>query len=127
MLRAVALKTLAALPAAPQQCQSFFVTGHRHRPTADLVAMWMSVKTGLPTLNGYSSLSPPGWQLSGSLVADRVAARTWIEASKLAGEVCLYDEETQRWSPFYPAGDLGDQRAAGQQGKKEQGARAFSP
>jgi hypothetical protein len=102
MRRTFEQQALAAVPAPLQECQSFFVTGPGRRPRDDIDAMWISLKTGLPTLNGYSSLSPVGWHLGGMLVSDRVAARSWIEASNLAGQVCLYDEATRRWSRFYP-------------------------
>ena len=65
--------------------------------------MWMTLKTGLPTLNGISGWDPPGWRLR---VTDMTAAyyydaaKQWIAFSKLNEQVCLYERRQRRWSLF---------------------------
>jgi hypothetical protein len=56
--------TLAA--AIPMGCRAFFhapVRGPRSFEESQLNAMWASLLTGIPTVNGYSSNSPKGWEL----------------------------------------------------------------
>jgi hypothetical protein len=43
---------------------------HRGRSWHQLDAMWAARRTGVPTLNGYSGNSPPGWDF-GDLRLDR--------------------------------------------------------
>lgn len=102
--RAFELKALAAVPTPPNQCQSFLIASSRGRASiVDHVdAMWISLKAGLPTLNGNSGWSPPDWRLDDPSIDYLAAARAWIKTSNLTGEVCLYDQESRRWSPFYP-------------------------
>jgi hypothetical protein len=102
--RAFYLKALAAVPAPPEECRSFLIMGARGRPndSDQNDATWISAKTGLPTLNGASGWSPPKWNLNSPSIDYLTAARDWIEASNLPGQVCLYDGGTRRWSAFYP-------------------------
>jgi hypothetical protein len=62
-------------------------------------AMWISLRTGLPTLNGFSGWAPPGWELLGAADPSG-AARRWIAHSGLREQVCLYDRTARRWSLF---------------------------
>lgn len=96
------LQWLAAVPMPPAECRSFLVDD-RSVVSEDLFyetdAMWMTLKTGLPTLNGYSGWAPPGWPMRDS--PDYfAAARQWIARNKMDG-VCLYDRPSRRWSPFF--------------------------
>ncbi|MEA2783151.1 MAG: hypothetical protein QOK29_4695, partial [Rhodospirillaceae bacterium] len=102
--RASFLNELAAVPAPPKECHSFLIMGARNRPSDSDQndATWISMKTGLPTLNGTSGWYPPSWNLNSPSIDYLTAARDWIEASNLPGQVCLYDKGTRRWSPFYP-------------------------
>jgi len=58
-------------------------------------SMFVSLKYGLPTLNGYSAWTPPGWELMNppeSTYAERV--REWIQKNNLR-DVCELDIEAR--------------------------------
>jgi hypothetical protein len=58
---------LAAIAAQmPSHCSAFLfspVQGYGPAWKYQLDAMWVQLETGVPTLNGYSGNSPPGWAL----------------------------------------------------------------
>jgi hypothetical protein len=63
-------------------------------------AMWISWRTGLPTLNGISGWSPLGWHLENPGIDYFDAARRWIALTGLNQQVCLYDRTTHSWREF---------------------------
>jgi hypothetical protein len=90
-------------------CRSFFVKGasaeymsrQSHMWTLyGIDAMFISLRVSLPTLNGYSALTPVGWELLNPHEAeypDRV--RRWIDRYHLTG-VCAFDIDLRTMSPF---------------------------
>ena len=45
-------------------CDSFYYFSNQSEPTwIQLDAMWASLSLRVPTLNGYSGNTPPGWRL----------------------------------------------------------------
>jgi hypothetical protein len=98
LARATELAELRAVPAPPRECRSFLVKYFGEVGEVD--AMWISMKTGLPTLNGRSGGAPPGWRLSEPSVDYAAVARQWIAQNQLSQQVCIYDEVSRRWSFF---------------------------
>jgi hypothetical protein len=94
----------------PAGCRSFFFSAdHGARPDYkyQLDAMWASMEAGVPTVNGYSGNSPPGWGrlVQGGLRApgdrERVAEalRQWSEARALDFEARCWIAEVPVDSP----------------------------
>jgi hypothetical protein len=89
---------LHAVPALPTECKSFLVKDSG--PFSEVDAMWISLTTGRPTLNGRSGGSPPGWSLADPSADYLAEARRWIARSGLSERVCLYDQANRTWSFF---------------------------
>lgn len=87
---------LATVPSPPPECRAFLMS----EPRKDFEAMWVSLKTGLPTLNGNSGWSPPHWRLDDRRVDYFDAARQWIAHKGLREQVCVYNQKARTWSPF---------------------------
>jgi len=90
------LESLAAkLPAG---CTAFYVTGSSAGdPAVDAYhnrqwmhdAMFVSVLRDVPTLNGRSSKSPPGWQLREVTAPEYESrVRDWVERHHMTGRIC---------------------------------------
>jgi hypothetical protein len=97
------LQTLANLPSPPTDCRAFLVTGAHvtGQSFGHVDALWISWRFGLPTLNGVSGQSPPGWRLDDPTTDYYEAARQWIARNQLSEErICLYDRVARRWSIF---------------------------
>ena len=89
---------LQAVPALPTECKSFLVKDSG--PLSEVDAMWISLTTGRPTLNGRSGGSPPGWGLADPAADYLAEARQWIARNSLSERVCLYDQANRSWSFF---------------------------
>ena len=89
---------LQAVPALPTECKSFLVKDSG--PLSEVDAMWISLTTGRPTMNGRSGGSPPGWSLADPSVDYLAEARRWIARGGLLERVCLYDQANRTWSFF---------------------------
>lgn len=102
VVRTAELAGLNAVPAPPEACRSFLLRAFAEHSgqVLEVDAMWISWKTGLPTLNDRSGWAPPGWHLSDPTANYLAAARQWIAQNGLAEQVCLYDQGSRRWSPF---------------------------
>jgi hypothetical protein len=82
----------------PDGCAAFYVTARRpaSQPLDSFQnqqwmhdAMLVSVLRGVPTLNGRSGKSPPGWALREVTAPDYEAkVQEWIARHKIAGEIC---------------------------------------
>jgi hypothetical protein len=90
------LHTLAAR--LPGGCSAFYVVGHAasdsvlnsyHNRQWMHDAMLVSALRDVPTLNGRSSKSPPGWQLREVTAPEyELRVREWIERHRLSGKIC---------------------------------------
>ena len=86
----------------PTQCRAFLVDV----PSRQAIyldendAIWISLRTGLPTLNGNSGWVPYGWRLEDHTIDYFDAARESIAATGLAQTVCLYNRSSRIWSRF---------------------------
>jgi hypothetical protein len=90
----------AAISVPPPACEAFFVD-IRTRPSNDEVdAMWIALKTGLPTLNGTSGWTPPGWRLEDPGIAYQEAVRLWMAGAKIKEQICRYELPANSWSKF---------------------------
>lgn len=92
----------ASIPAPPEQCRSFYAidsSGRYKGEQIPLQAMLLSVQIGLPTINGLSGMTPPGWNLwTPSDPRYPNAARNWAEANGIAEGFCELDLSTKKWS-----------------------------
>ncbi len=104
------IATLAAVPPAPHGCTTFFVVDRPGRIPfyADLTeAMLISQRQGIPTLDGYSGETPPGWNLllAPGQVRDLDSyAQVWANSHGILSGVCRLDLETDTWQGPYPNG-----------------------
>ncbi len=92
----------ASIPAPPEQCRSFYAidpSGRYQGEQIPLQAMLLSVQIGLPTVNGLSGMTPPGWNLwTPSDPRYPNAARKWAEANGIAEGFCVLNLSTSEWS-----------------------------
>jgi hypothetical protein len=85
-------------------CRSFYIRGASDQYMSrsphkwalyNIDAMFVSMKDGLPTLNGYSAWYPEGWNLLHPEEADYInEVRRWIGKYELKG-VCEFDVEAR--------------------------------
>jgi hypothetical protein len=90
------------VPNPPPDCQAFLlrVANQPANYLDENDAMWIALKTGLPTLNGSSGWSPPGWRLEDPKIDYVAAARQWIVQKNLEQQVCVYDRSARSWAVF---------------------------
>lgn len=109
MSRRTQLGLLDAPGAPPRACSSFFVestkTSAAHPARTQTTAMLLSVRYGVPTLNGTSGSFPKGWRLFFPTAGTgyRLAVVSWMTTRHVTGTVCALDLDANRWSVF-PAG-----------------------
>ncbi len=91
---------------APATCRSFVLLGATpdpslHRWSRQTVALMIAQAQGVPTLNGYSGMAPPGWKLFDPTdhTNYRRAIVTWADAQNIWPGLCGLDPEQQRWFP----------------------------
>jgi hypothetical protein len=85
---------------APSSCRSFYVVDEPGRAPyeVEIDAMLVALQRGRPTINGYSGLFPPRWNLFDTKDAayERHVAE-WIARRKLEA-VCRVDIEHGTWT-----------------------------
>jgi hypothetical protein len=102
--RRAELDRLAAVTPPPARCEAFLVDARDDQGygVREFDAMWISLRVGLPTINGNSGWSPPGWRLADPDTDYDDAARRWIEQTHMTKHVCRYQRDTRAWSDFEP-------------------------
>ena len=98
-----------ATPLAPAACKSFFLAPHSAQDAQrsgqdaarQIDAMLIAQKVGVPTLNGYSGLSPPGWRME-KIDGDNYlrSAWTWAKRHSIEAGLCQYDYAARQWQAF---------------------------
>lgn len=92
----------ASIPKPPEECLSFYAIDPRAKPgeqQLQLEAMLLSLQIGLPTVNGLSGMTPPGWDLwSPSDPTYQDVARAWAAKNGIAEGFCQLDFSTKKWS-----------------------------
>jgi hypothetical protein len=84
---------LASIPSPGPQCRSFYLRGpspfRPANPIAQQIdAMLLAERLTLPTLNGYSGFTPPGWHLENPQASDySQRVQRWAAANGLS-QVC---------------------------------------
>ena len=94
---------LASVPTPPIGCTSFFVVDSVHNSMKyyeyQTEAMVIAQHIGVPTVNGYSGDTPPGWELLYPTSPNYTAAvRAWVETRRLADGICRLDIGTMTWT-----------------------------
>ncbi|MDF7775889.1 hypothetical protein P1X14_11580 [Sphingomonas sp. AOB5] len=108
--RTTNLTALESLPAPPPGCTSFYVvTARQNEPQQfdakiaalyphNVDAMYLAQRWRVPTINGFSTFNPPGWNFADSFAADydaRVAA--YAQAYRIAGLCRLDARDAYPW------------------------------
>jgi hypothetical protein len=93
---------LASVPTPPVGCTSFFVVDSVRNSMKyyeyQTEAMVIAQRIGVPTINGYSGDTPPGWKLLYPTSPNYTAAvRGWVDTHHLAGGICRLDLGTMTW------------------------------
>lgn len=109
--RQAELQKIADVPPPPAECAVFYVSGWPSQTSAidkiyahNVSAMLIAELIKTPTINGFASFNPPGWNLADPNAPDydaRVA--TYIESHKIV-DVCKLDLASKSWSrpPLVP-------------------------
>jgi hypothetical protein len=87
---------LTTVSEPPPECRVLLMS----EPGKEFEAMSISLKTGLPTINGNSGWSPPHWRLDDPRVDYFTAAREWIAHKGIKEQICVYDLAARTWTPF---------------------------
>jgi hypothetical protein len=99
---------IEAVPAPPPGCRIFYIAPRAMPADRDgwihqAQAMLFAEIRNIPTINGYSSWLPAGWDLeepSGRGYAARV--REWAEAKGVTEGLCGLDARRRLWTPGLP-------------------------
>jgi hypothetical protein len=105
------LAFLRSTPPPPRQCRSFYVldtqnsalspgtaAGDSEAVTDQIDAILISEKYLIPTVNGYTSYSPPGWGLLDPFWPGYLdAVRSWAEDHHLERGLCQLDLSAMQW------------------------------
>jgi hypothetical protein len=93
-------RRIAAVEAALRRhlgnpCPAFFYQGASHNAWADHVdAMWVSLQTHVPTLNGWAGVEPPGWNFRETSTVKEEDLLHWARAfAPGLARVCVVMEE----------------------------------
>jgi hypothetical protein len=105
------LAWLDALPPPPAACRSFAVLPGASE-TDQLAVAWqmdavrIAQHDNLPTVNGYSGMSPPSWELvePGDTVGYATGLMAWADRYRLWPGLCAVDIGRRLWSPLTRAG-----------------------
>lgn len=102
------LQWLASVPQPPAGCDWFVLVNppvQYPNYASHIDAMLVSHKVGLPTINGYSGLFPPGWALIDPAAGGyNQAVADWVAANDLSRGGCRFDLERRQWDAGLPAG-----------------------
>jgi len=89
----------------PHQCQSFYIENvinpDQSPPLHQLDAYQISDYFDIPTINGYSGLTPPNYNQVWNVTSNAypTAIYEWIKLHDLQN-VCAYDEQKNLWRPW---------------------------
>ncbi len=76
---------------AAKRCSTFFVTGTDESWKTQLDAMWASIDTKIPTINGYSGNIPPAWPFEDLRNVRQAALRRWLlRHHKKTDGLCMF-------------------------------------
>jgi hypothetical protein len=90
---------LSVVGVAPRQCRAFYAASHED-VSEDLQAdaMMVAQAQNLPTLNGYSGFTPPGWDLGKTDTADyEQRVLRWALHRDIAEGLCRLDIDSGHW------------------------------
>jgi hypothetical protein len=101
LLRSQEVALVNSVGPTPAGCVAFYAVDPQpsNPPWVDQMdAMLVSHAAGIPTLNGYSGLEPPGWALDDPDDPNYYqAARAWIERYDLGDTVCTFALAERKW------------------------------
>lgn len=105
----------------PRECRAFFIANpsQSDRPIGyyQLDAMMVSLKTGLPTVNGYSGITPDtAFTLVPSGVEYQYNIMNWLRANGTTQGICRLDYQSKAFASI----DVNAEYARGLQGVRDQ-------
>jgi hypothetical protein len=92
---------LDALPAPPRECRTFYAVNQPPDRPPDQVrigAMMVAMAYNLPTINGYSGLVPPGWDVSDEVADYEIRAQRWAVKRSIEKGLCRLDLDRGSWT-----------------------------
>ncbi len=92
---------LAAVANHPRECLSFYAAPQAGRAPFEVQidAMMIAQARHLPTINGYSSINPPGWDFYDTNAADyEQRAMRWAVNRSIAAGLCRVDVGRGTWT-----------------------------
>jgi hypothetical protein len=91
---------ISALGAAPRACRAFYLVSPANREVElQPEAMMIALDQHIPTINGYSGLSPPGWNLDDPNLTDyEQEAVGWTARRGIVEGLCRADIGNRTWT-----------------------------
>ena len=94
-------RLFGAIPSPPSACRDFFLVNPRVGDPAVVGmvdAMLIAREKNLPTVDGYSGWTPPGWHLYNFEGDVAAKAEAYAEQRGIRQGLCQFDETANRWS-----------------------------
>jgi hypothetical protein len=99
--RSVESRSFSRVSTPPSACTSFFISSETAGPlgwlTTQTDAMLASEQFGIPTMNGYSSWFPTGWDLMTPGANVAVGVADWAERHGVTNGICALDLSWGQW------------------------------
>jgi hypothetical protein len=91
---------LSTLVDAPDECLTFYMAAQQGRASYEVQidGMLIALANGIPTVNGYSGLEPPGWDLDAAAGDYEQRAARWALNRGIAEGLCRADLMTGTWT-----------------------------
>lgn len=98
--RSAERRAAASVPDPPAACRWFFMAPERGRPpyVIGTDAALLAVRTGLPTINGYSGTLPRGYAIDPSSPGYFRQVQAWARERGISTGACIYDRVEREWS-----------------------------
>ncbi|MBL0161135.1 MAG: hypothetical protein IPP47_29230 [Bryobacterales bacterium] len=91
---------LDRIPPPPPSCRSFYsIRSPRLHPTwIQVDAMLLARRFNIPTLHGYSGITPPGWRCDTNQDSCALSLQSWASLHNLSPGLCTLDITTATWT-----------------------------
>ena len=92
---------MALVGKPPENCRTFYAAHQMGRAPYEVQidAMMIALAQRLPTINGYSGLTPPGWDFYDTTAADyEQRAKHWALSRGIENGLCRIDVTRGQWS-----------------------------
>ncbi|HEY3439628.1 MAG TPA: hypothetical protein VGK29_02705 [Paludibaculum sp.] len=91
---------LDRIPPPPPSCRSFYSihSPRLHRTWIQVDAMLLARRFNLPTLHGYSGITPPGWRCDTNQESCALSLQSWARQHNLSAGLCTLDMTAATWT-----------------------------